>query len=149
MRASRWLILVALLVLASVVALALGTTQLSPRALWSALNGEGDQTALPEVEIQDWPSLAYRGIMVDMSHGALPTEQEVQRQIDFLARWKANQYYFYSEASIELEGFPASQGAEAGFLNEFLGLGDVARKPASDAVEHVELLQREALEFFA
>jgi len=76
------------------------------QTLRQLVEGEGDQTALPEVEIQDWPSLAYRGIMVDMSHGALPTEQEVQRQIDFLARWKANQYYFYSEASIELEGFP-------------------------------------------
>src|SRR5262249_15764221 len=38
--------------------------------------------------------------------GALPTEEEIKRQIDFLASWKANQYYFYSEASIELEGYP-------------------------------------------
>src|SRR5438552_7716470 len=44
--------------------------------------------------------------MVDMSHGPLPTEDEVKRQLDFLARWKANQYYFYAEASIELDGFP-------------------------------------------
>lgn len=69
---------------------------------------EGDprDSVLPEVEIRDWPSLAYRGTMVDMSHGALPTEDEVKRQLDFLARWKTNQYYFYSEASIELAGFP-------------------------------------------
>ena len=40
--------------------------------------------------------------MVDMSHGALLTEAEVERQLDFLARWKVNQYYFYNEASIEL-----------------------------------------------
>jgi N-acetyl-beta-hexosaminidase len=43
---------------------------------------------LPVVEIKDWPALAYRGVMVDMSHGALPTEKEVKRQLDFLARWK-------------------------------------------------------------
>ncbi|HXI43865.1 MAG TPA: beta-N-acetylhexosaminidase [Bryobacteraceae bacterium] len=67
--------------------------------------GERD-AALPEVEIRDWPALAYRGTMVDMSHGQLPTEDEVKRQLDFLARWKANQYYFYSEASIELDGYP-------------------------------------------
>src|SRR5579864_5721004 len=68
---------------------------------------EGDQRdgVLPEVEIRDWPVLAYRGTMVDMSHGALLTEEEVKRQLDFLARWKANQYYFYSEASIELDGY--------------------------------------------
>ena len=70
------------------------------------VEGEGEQAVLPEVEIHDWPSLAYRGTMVDMSHGPLPTEREVERQLDFLARWKANQYYFYSEDSIELEGFP-------------------------------------------
>jgi hypothetical protein len=68
--------------------------------------GPGAQAVLPVVEIKDWPSLAYRGVMMDMSHGALPTEKEVERQLDFLARWKANQYYFYSEASIELKGFP-------------------------------------------
>ncbi len=68
---------------------------------------EGDGCgALPEVEIHDWPALAYRGTMVDMSHGALPTENEVKRQIDFLARWKANQYYIYSEGAIELDGYP-------------------------------------------
>jgi hypothetical protein len=70
------------------------------------IEGEGRQAVLPEVEIHDWPSLAFRGTMVDMSHGPLPTVQEVKRQLDFLARWKANQYYFYSEDSIELKGFP-------------------------------------------
>lgn len=68
--------------------------------------GRGKDAALPEVQIDDWPSLAYRGTMVDMSHGPLPTEAEVERQLEFLARWKANQYYLYSEASIELDGFP-------------------------------------------
>jgi hexosaminidase len=70
------------------------------------IEGAGEKAVLPEVEIHDWPSLAYRGIMVDMSHGPLPTVEEVERQLDFLARWKANQYYFYSEDSIELKGFP-------------------------------------------
>lgn len=60
---------------------------------------------LPEVEIRDWPSLPYRGFMMDTSHGPLPSEDEIKRQIDFLARWKANQYYFYSEANIELAGY--------------------------------------------
>jgi len=61
---------------------------------------------LPEVDIQDWPALAYRGFMMDTSHGPLPTEDEIKRQINFLARWKANQYYLYSEANIELRGYP-------------------------------------------
>ena len=76
------------------------------QTLKQLVEGSGAQAALPVVEIHDWPALAYRGVMVDMSHGALPTEEEVERQLDFLARWKANQYYFYSEDSIELKGFP-------------------------------------------
>jgi len=76
------------------------------QTLRQLVEGVGADAVLPEVEILDWPSFAYRGTMVDMSHGPLPTEEEVKRQLDFLARWKANQYYFYNEASIELDGYP-------------------------------------------
>jgi len=75
------------------------------QTLKQLVEGTGAQGVLPVVEIKDWPVLAYRGVMMDMSHGALPTEKEVERQLDFLARWKTNQYYFYSEVSIELKGF--------------------------------------------
>jgi len=75
------------------------------QTLGQLVEGSGAQAVLPVVEIRDWPALAYRGVMVDMSHGALPTEKEVERQLDFMARWKANQYYFYSEDSIELKGY--------------------------------------------
>jgi len=76
------------------------------QTLCQLIEGDAADAVLPEVEIHDWPSLAYRGTMVDMSHGPLPTEAEIKRQLDFLSRWKANQYYLYSEASIELEGYP-------------------------------------------
>jgi hypothetical protein len=75
------------------------------QTLGQLLEGSGAQAVLPVVEVRDWPALAYRGVMVDMSHGALPTEREVERQLEFMARWKANQYYFYSEDSIELKGY--------------------------------------------
>jgi hexosaminidase len=71
--------------------------------LMEKTNGEA---SVPEVTIGDWPTLAYRGVMMDLSHGPLPTEKEIEKQIDFLARWKGNQYYFYSELSIELKGYP-------------------------------------------
>ena len=76
------------------------------QTLGQLVEGGGGGAALPEVQIHDWPSLAYRGTMIDMSHGPSPTESEVKRQIDFLARWKANQYYIYSEGAIELDGYP-------------------------------------------
>jgi hypothetical protein len=76
------------------------------QTLRQLVEGEGSQASLPLVDVHDWPSMAYRGTMVDISHGPLPTEKEVERQLDFLARWKANQYYLYSEDSIELTGYP-------------------------------------------
>lgn len=76
------------------------------QTLRQMIEGNGDKALLPEVEIEDWPSMAYRGFMMDMSHTQLPKIEEIKQQIDFLSRWKTNQYFFYSEASIELDGYP-------------------------------------------
>jgi hypothetical protein len=76
------------------------------QTLRQMVEGVGRAATLPEVAIHDWPAIAYRGTMIDMSHGPLPTEDEVKRQLDFLARWKANQYFIYSEGAIELDGYP-------------------------------------------
>ena len=76
------------------------------QTLRQMIEGSGDKAFIPEVEIEDWPSLTYRGFMMDMSHLQFPKIEEIKNQIDFLSRWKGNQYLFYSEASIELEGYP-------------------------------------------
>ncbi len=75
------------------------------QTLLQMVEGQDAHAVLPEVEIHDWPALAYRGFMMDFSHGQLLRVPEIERQIDLLARFKANQYYFYSEISIELEGY--------------------------------------------
>lgn len=76
------------------------------QTLRQLLVGEDSNAYFPSVKIHDWPSLAYRGFMMDMTHMQFPTIDEIKRQLDFLAMWKTNQYYFYSEANIELEGYP-------------------------------------------
>lgn len=76
------------------------------QTLRQMIEGSGLDAVLPAAEIHDWPVLAYRGYMMDLSHGPLLHEDEIKRQIDFLSRWKANQYFFYSEFSIELKGYP-------------------------------------------
>ncbi len=77
------------------------------QTLRQLVEGKGNDASLPAVHIEDWPSLAYRGVMVDVgSEGMMCTPEEVKRQIEFAARWKANQYYFYNEANIELRGYP-------------------------------------------
>lgn len=68
--------------------------------------GEDKNSFIPEVDIADYPTFAFRGIMMDFSHGGLLSEAEIKKQIDFLARWKINQYYFYNEVSIEMKGYP-------------------------------------------
>lgn len=69
------------------------------------IEGQGKEAGLPFVEIEDQPALAYRGVMMDMAHGGLLTVAEIKRQMEFLSRWKVNQYYFYNEVSMELKGY--------------------------------------------
>ncbi len=109
------------------------------QTLLQLAEGSGAASAIPEVEIHDWPSLAYRGTMVDMSHGPLPTEEEIRRQIDFLSRWKDNQYFFYSETSIEMQGYPLVT-PKARFTSEQVRrIIDYARDRHMDVVPCVEL----------
>ncbi len=101
--------------------------------------GAGATASLPAVEVEDWPSLAYRGYMMDMSHMGLPTEAEVKKQIDLLTRYKANQYYFYSEASIELERTPMMSGGGRFTQDSVRRIIAYARERHMDVVPMVEL----------
>ena len=109
------------------------------QTLCQLAEGRVGSAVLPEVKIQDWPLLAYRGVMIDMSHGALPTEDEVKRHLDFMARWKLNQYYFYSEASIELDGFSILNPEGRFSKDQMRRLIDYARQRHIDIVPCLEL----------
>lgn len=76
------------------------------QTLRQLVTGYGKTAFIRGAVIEDRPVLTYRGVMMDFAHGGLPTVAEIKRQIDFLARWKTNQYYFYNEVSIELKGYP-------------------------------------------
>lgn len=58
--------------------------------------------ALPEVTIEDWPAMPYRGLMLDTSHGAMPTMEAMHQLLDALAAWKINQFYLYAETNLPL-----------------------------------------------
>jgi hexosaminidase len=89
---------------------------------------------LPEVQVTDWPAMAYRGTMVDMSEGPLLRIADIKRQIDLMARWKNNQYYFYNETSIALDGLPpAAPGAR-------LTKADVRDIVAYARVRHIDVV---------
>ena len=75
------------------------------QTLLQMVEGTGTEAVLPVAEVGDWPALAYRGVMIDFSEGELIRVSEAERQIDLMARFKLNQYYLYSEAGIEFEGY--------------------------------------------
>lgn len=110
------------------------------QTLLQMVEGCGPGAALPQAEVRDWPALAYRGFMMDLSHGQLLRVSEIERQIDLLARFKANQYYFYSEASIEYEGYEAVNPGPARYTREEVRqVIEYARQRHIDVVPCMEL----------
>ena len=102
------------------------------------IEADGGQPVLPFVQVRDWPAFAYRAVMMDMSHGALPTEEEVKRQIDAMAQWKGNQYYFYSESNIEMPGYPLLSPDARFSAEQIRRIVDYARERHVDVVPCVE-----------
>jgi len=109
------------------------------QTLLQLVEGSGPQAVLPVAAIRDWPALPYRGFMMDLSHGQLLRVTEIERQLDLLARFKANQYYFYSEASIEFEGYELvnPEGRYTG--DEVRHIIEYARQRHIDVVPCMEL----------
>ena len=109
------------------------------QTLLQMVEGTGSQAVLPVAEVRDWPALAYRGFMMDLGHGQLLRVREIERQIDQLARFKANQYYLYSEATIELEGYSLVNPEGRYTQEEIRQIIDYARERHVDVVPCLEL----------
>ncbi len=109
------------------------------QTLLQMVEGAGAEAVLPVVEIKDWPALAYRGVMIDFSEGELIRVSEAERQIDLMARFKINQYYFYSEASIEFEGYEVVNPNGRYSREEVRHVIDYARQRHIDVVPCMEL----------
>jgi hypothetical protein len=103
------------------------------------VEGSGHDALLPTVDVVDWPALPYRGFMMDFSHGQLLRVTEIERQLDLLACFKANQYYFYSEASIEFAGYELVNPDARYSREEIKHIVDYARERHIDVVPCMEL----------
>ncbi len=108
------------------------------QTLGQMVSGEKGNSYIPEAEIDDYPEMAYRGVMMDLSHGGLLTEQEIMNQIDFLSRWKMNQYYFYNEVSIEMKGYPLINYNACYSQEQIKRIVAYARKRHMDVIPFVE-----------
>jgi len=109
------------------------------QTLLQMVEGTGAEAMLPVAEVRDWPALAYRGVMIDFSEGELIRVSEAERQIDLMARFKANQYYFYSEASIEFEGYDVVNPKGRYSREEVQQVIEYARQRHIDVVPCMEL----------
>lgn len=94
---------------------------------------------IPFLSLEDWPSMPYRGFMMDMTHMQLPTIKEIKNQLDFLSQWKVNQYYFYSEVNIELKGYPLLAPEARFSKKEMREIIDYAASKFIDVVPNVNL----------
>lgn len=52
---------------------------------------------LPCLVISDWPDLAQRGVMLDISRDKVPTMETLYHLVDLLAEWKINEFQLYTE----------------------------------------------------
>lgn len=109
------------------------------QTLLQMVEGTGAEAVLPVAEVKDWPALAYRGVMIDFSEGELIRVSEAERQIDLMARFKINQYYFYSEASIEFDGYDVVNPTGRYSREEVRHVIDYARQRHIDVVPCMEL----------
>ena len=110
------------------------------QTLLQMIEHSGEEERLPFATVKDWPTLAYRGTLTDAgSEGPMLTLDEVMRQIDQVAKFKGNQYFFFSEANIELRGYPLLN-PEARFTQEQIRkIIAYARQRHVDVVPAVEM----------
>ncbi len=95
---------------------------------------------LPFATVHDWPALSYRGTLMDAgSEGPMLTLDEVKHQLDFIARWKGNQYFFYSEGNIALRGYPLLNPNARFTQQQIREIVSYARERHIDVVPAVEM----------
>ncbi|MBP3591355.1 MAG: family 20 glycosylhydrolase [Clostridia bacterium] len=74
-------------------------------SLWQLLRKNGAD--LPYAEIEDAPTLARRGYMLDISRGRMPKVETFKKIIDFLASVKYNELQIYMEGHVfKFASFP-------------------------------------------
>jgi len=94
-----------------------------------------EQAEWPAMYIADWPSLPYRGLMLDVSRGKVPTLDTLKLLVDQLSFYKANVLQLYTEHTFVFPHHPRiGQGCGSLSGDDILDLDAYARR------RHVELM---------
>ncbi len=90
---------------------------------------------LPDLSIRDWPSLPYRGLLLDVSRRKVPTLDTLKHLAAELAHYKLNVLQLYTEHTFRFVHHP-SIGAGCGALSS----QDAIELDAFCRVHHLELM---------
>jgi len=105
------------------------------QSLKQLLRGNPDPLKVPALSIRDWPSIAFRCVMDDISRGPIPDSDFLKQQIRRYAEMKINNMSFYIEHVVETKTYPDMAPAEGGIsIEEFTELSEYA------ADYHMELV---------
>jgi hypothetical protein len=74
------------------------------RATLRQLRHQSQRHQLPEGVVEDWPDVAVRGVMLDVSRDKVPTIATLEALIDRLASWKVNHVELYMEHTFAYTG---------------------------------------------
>ncbi len=74
--------------------------------LLQLVQGEGKHWSIPVVTVEDWPAMAYRGVMVDISRGLVPNLPTFERMIKSYSEMKINAVQPYIEDTFAFKSFP-------------------------------------------
>jgi hexosaminidase len=99
------------------------------------VKSRGDSLVCPAVRIQDWPSLRWRGVHIDVSRGPVPTLEMMERQVRTLAGYKINLYALYIEHIFDYQSQPLSAPAEGALTRS-----DIRQLVAYAAKYHVTVM---------
>ncbi len=90
---------------------------------------------LPDMAIRDWPSLPYRGLLLDVSRRKVPTLDTLKHLVEELGHYKLNVLQLYTEHTFQFPHHPKI-GAGCGSLSS----QDVIALDAFCRQRHVELM---------
>ena len=90
---------------------------------------------LPDMAVRDWPTLPYRGLMLDISRRKVPTRDTLKHLAGELSHYKLNVLQLYTEHIFQFPRHPKI-GAGCGSLSS----EDILELDASCRQHHVELM---------
>jgi hexosaminidase len=97
------------------------------QSLRQLLRGNPEPLELPQLDIRDYPAMAFRCVMDDISRGPIPSNEFLKKQIRRYAEMKINGMSFYIEHVVETKKYPDLAPSEGGIsIEEFKELSDYA-----------------------